>query len=237
LSDPVAGDELDVSLQHQVIERLPVASPDEVRPERLEHVLQRPHPSPLAHCVADAHRPGQHVGHHHVVGVGTVVHEVDHDVPPGDGVEGLAVLVLGTHSIEEVHQHTSDVVAEPVIGQHVEERHDLVDVALHPHAAVELAHPLGLAMDFHCLLHPGVAQQLLPDGPLAHELVPVQPRPELVQGAEHRPLEAAADGLSGASDCPERESACQERRNGEQRPVQGRQGQTSSGMTPVFSYW
>src|SRR3989442_2127523 len=48
----VAGDELDVALEHGVIQRLAEAASHEVGAEGLEHVFERPGAGPLADGVA-----------------------------------------------------------------------------------------------------------------------------------------------------------------------------------------
>src|SRR3989442_7590535 len=47
------------------------------------------------------------------IGVGAVVHEVDHDVPLGDPLEGRLVLVVDAHLVERSEEHTSELQSRP----------------------------------------------------------------------------------------------------------------------------
>src|SRR2546427_8864919 len=55
--------------QHGVVQRLAEAAPHEVRSERFENVLERPHPRPLTHGVAHVRAVRQDVRDDHVVDV------------------------------------------------------------------------------------------------------------------------------------------------------------------------
>src|SRR5207245_7006763 len=84
LGHAAAGDELDVALEHGVIQRLAVAASHEIGPEGLEDVFERPRAGPLAHGVAHVYSTGQHVRDHDVVGVGAVVPQIHDHVLLGD---------------------------------------------------------------------------------------------------------------------------------------------------------
>jgi hypothetical protein len=53
-------------------------------PNDLNTYLERPRARPLADRIAHVHAARQHVCDDDVIGVGTVVHEIDDDVVPGD---------------------------------------------------------------------------------------------------------------------------------------------------------
>jgi hypothetical protein len=61
LRHAVPGDELNVALEHRVVERLPVPAADEVRSERLEDVLQWERTRPFPDGVADRDLTGERV--------------------------------------------------------------------------------------------------------------------------------------------------------------------------------
>src|SRR3989442_4369701 len=81
-------------------------------------------------CVTDVRAVRQDVGHHDVVHVGPVVHGIDHDVPLGNALQRRLVLVVDGHAVQEIEHELGEVVADLVVGQHVQLRHDLVDVLL-----------------------------------------------------------------------------------------------------------
>src|SRR5207249_3920601 len=90
----VAGDELDVPLEHRVIQRLAETPPNEVRAERLEDILEGPGTRPFAHRIAHVHAAGEYVCHDDVVCVGPVIHQVDDDVALGDLLQRDVVVNL-----------------------------------------------------------------------------------------------------------------------------------------------
>src|SRR5258705_6700780 len=128
LRHAVAGDELDVALEHGVIQRLTEPPPDKVGPERLEDILERPGTCPLPDGVAHVHAPGEHVCHDDVVGIGPVIHEVDDHVALRDPLEGALVLVIDTGFVQDIDENLRDVVTDFVIRQDVEMGNDFVQV-------------------------------------------------------------------------------------------------------------
>ncbi len=112
-----------------MVQGLAEAAPDEIRAERLEHVLERPGTRPLAHGVAHVHPARQHVRHQDVIGVGAVIHQVDDDVAFGDARERRLVLIVDGDLEQQVDEDLGGVVAELVIRKDVEIGDDLVDVA------------------------------------------------------------------------------------------------------------
>ncbi len=72
---------------------------------------------------------------------------------------------------------------------------------------------------------------------LADQLVAVDVDPETMDGADHCLIDAPPDGVAGASNGPESDTTDEDGRQGDQRPFTDGQGQTSSGITPVFPYW
>ena len=111
-----------------MIQRLAEPAPDEVRPERLEDVLEGPRPRPLADRVAHVHAAGEHVRHDDVVCIGPVIHEVDHDVALGDSLERELILVIDAGLVEEIDDDLRNVVPDLVVREHVEVRNDFVEV-------------------------------------------------------------------------------------------------------------
>ncbi len=128
LRHAVAGDELDVPLEHGVIQRLAEAASHEVGAEGFEDVFEGPGTGPLAHRVAQVHPAGQHVGDHDIVSVGAVVHQIYDDVLLRNGLERRYVLIIDADLVEQVDEQLGEVVADLVVGQDVEIRHDLVHV-------------------------------------------------------------------------------------------------------------
>src|SRR5881409_3918126 len=184
LRDAVPRDELHVPLQHRVVQRFAESAAHEVGPERLEHVLERPGAGPLPDGVAHVHPPREHVGHDDVIGVGAVVHEVDHDVPLGDPLEGRLVLVVDAHLVEDVHQDLGEVVAELVIGEDVELRDDLGDVLCHAATHLLLRDAVRAGVVGHRSEHHGIATERRLRQPPLLQLVAPEAHPELVDRAE-----------------------------------------------------
>jgi len=185
-------DQVDVALQHGVIERLPKAAADEVGAERLEYVLEGPGAGPFSHGVADVDAPREHVRDDHVVGVGAVVHEVHDDVVAWNRRQGALVLVIHAHLVQQVHEDLGEVVAEFVVRQDVEVRDDLVHVGVH-----RASHGgLRQFVQGHVLVHGGGDGGVDLEGCLDEaallQLVAGQAGAEIVQGVEGGAAEAPA---------------------------------------------
>src|SRR5262245_55589171 len=69
LSHALPGDELDVALEHRMIEWLAVFPADEIRSERLEDVLERKRARPLTYGVRDSDVASEGVTHQNIIGV------------------------------------------------------------------------------------------------------------------------------------------------------------------------
>src|SRR5689334_6606354 len=123
LRNAVAGDQLYVLLEHGVIQLLAVFAAHEVRAERLEDVFQRKGTRPFADSVRDGDLPREDVPNQHVVGIRSVIHQVDHDRIPGQ--LRRFTRVFGGDLIKEVEKRPTDDEAELVVRQNVEERDDL----------------------------------------------------------------------------------------------------------------
>ncbi len=198
LRDPAPGDQLQVPAQHRVVQRIGKSTADEEAPERPEQGVERKHPGPLAHRVADRHPARERPADDDVVEVAAVVDEEDgsgvvrqrwgrsHDHRPVDGTDG---------GPREPH-------AELEVGRERERRDDLVDVLLDalPHIRRPLA---GIGGRFHRSQDGAVVEQLLAHELLAAELEQVHPDPVLLGVAArlaplrllHPPQDAVAQEL------------------------------------------
>src|SRR2546423_9168627 len=126
---PVLGDRADERREDGVVERLAVATADEVGAEPFEEVVQRPDARPLPHRVREGDELEEHVRDEDVVGVGAVVDDVDDGGVARRGlVEVAQPLALDDGAIEEVHDRARDRRAEAVVREEVELRDDLAQV-------------------------------------------------------------------------------------------------------------
>jgi len=84
------------------------------------------------------HVARQHVCDDDVIGVGTVVHEIDDDVVPGDLLKRALVLIIDAGLVKQIDDDLRDVIADLVVRQHVEVRDDFVEVLpdLAPHGGL-----------------------------------------------------------------------------------------------------
>src|SRR5256884_6236718 len=178
-----------VLLEHCVIQGLPEAAPYEIGPERFEHVLEGPHTRPFAHRVAHVRTVGQHVGHHGLVHVGAMVHGVDDDITLGDALQRRFVLVINGHAVQEIEHDLGEVVADLVIGQNVQLRHDLVDVLLDPPTHVGVGKRVFLGGAEGRCFDDRISREGRFGGAALLQMVARQARGELVDGAEGPPSE------------------------------------------------
>jgi hypothetical protein len=166
-----------------------------------------------------------------------VVDEIHHHVIAGDGLDRLPIDVVALHPVQEIDEHAGEVVAELVVGEHVELRYDLVDVPLDAGTDLGLLLVVLGGVGAYGLFDHRVVQQLLSDGASAHELVAVESDTELMHGAQDGAVEPVTDGPARPADGPQREAGGEERRHSQEQPIEQGEDQTSSGRTPVFSYW
>ena len=94
LRHAVSRDELDVLLEHRVVQRLPIPAANEIRPEALEHVLERKRARPFPDSVRDRHICREDVATQHVVRVRPVVREVDDTASRGRRSQRLRIRVV-----------------------------------------------------------------------------------------------------------------------------------------------
>src|SRR5256885_11181822 len=111
------------------------------------------------------------------------------DIALGDALQRRFVLVINGHAVQEIEHDLGEVVADLVIGQDVQLRHDLVDVLLDapPHGGVGKRVFLRVAED-RCF-DDRISREGRFGGAALLQMVARQARAELVDGAEGPPSE------------------------------------------------
>ena len=184
LRDAVPRDELHVPLEHRVIQRFTVASTDEIGAERLEEVFEREDARPLPHRIRDRDLPGETIAGEHVVGVRAVVHQVDHDALARESGERLRVPYRDRRLVEQVQRSLRERVAELVVHEEVERRHDLVDVQPDPSPDGVLAEAVLHRVRAHRQRDRLIGEERVGDVALPGELEAVHAGPEAEEGPE-----------------------------------------------------
>jgi hypothetical protein len=82
-----------------------------------------------------------------------------------------------------------------------------------------------------------ISEQIVAHRSLTDEFVTLESQLKMVNHPKDHSIQPPFDSTASPSDGPENKGASQESCGTKQNPVAERRGQTSSGITPVLSYW